>query len=172
MLVMVVLGISAAALHDGRRSCMIVRGGGLVGTPFIDSSAWATANIQNCSGGIQVVFKYVQHTHPYGGASQLVMPYLTGDEPVEELALLADAVTAACAADLVAASHRRRAADTAPEELNETAIGNLALRVLHTGDNASADALATWRTHARGRDAGWKCIIIQLLRWCGCCWVN
>lgn len=117
------------------------------GVTEVDNPEWVRKHAANLDiNNIQQVFSYVRVVHPLAGCSRRAFPDLCGDESVEELAKLADAVTVACV-------NSGEEISVPPgfdyNSLNHTALGNIAFTALYASQESwkakCLTILESWR---------------------------
>ena len=109
----------------------------------VDNKEWVRTNASYLDvKDPQQVFGYVRVAHPLCGCARVEFPELRGNEPAEELAQFADAVTVACVDHLPLT-------DSFPGKMNHTGVGNTAYIGLHSTDamakQHSLKMLQAWR---------------------------
>lgn len=127
------------------------------GAKQIDNVKWVHEHSKQLSrfDSQQDVLKYVHKNHPLKGCAQFPMPSLRGDESIDELAMLADAVCIAtvnrfteCDEDRI----KRWMRTDDESDINETGVGNCAFMSLHVdpgnpNGGIYHDALHRWRRY-------------------------
>lgn len=119
-----------------------------------DQAAWCREHASKVdTTNVQTTFHYVKWNHPFFGCAKHVnqLPTFTGQETLEQLAEIADAVTVLCVQQLDNEGMGWDQMDT-PEQLlaiNSTGIANTAYLALHHDNpkirNAAAVVIQRWR---------------------------
>ena len=125
----------------------------------IDNVKWVAENRISLGGDNAVltdVVAYVRQYHPLRGCARRWFPELNGEEPIQELSKLADAVTVACVDTSELCTQMLHASVLTDqgnfEGWNQTSIGNLAFFIMNTrvgNINFARNCLDQWRIHFR-----------------------
>lgn len=120
-----------------------------------DQAAWCSEAVSNAKvdrKDVQATFRYVQFHHPFFGCAKPVnqLPQWTGQETVEQLAKLADAVTVICCEQVGNEGGVNSDDADALRTLNATAVANCAYVALHhpreTVRQTALQTIQRWRS--------------------------
>lgn len=122
----------------------------------VDNKAWVKSHLPNLNEkSVDETLEYVRKNHPLRGCARKDMPVLNGNEDIESLAKLADAVTVSC---YVALGYRNDFDNAEFEQWNQTAVGNLAfIAISHPDANVrekGTKTLAAWREYMLSTSEG------------------